>query len=616
MALVPIENLSEHGIIADTPPYAIPQNAWSGGLNVRFEDNGVSKTEGYREIFEGCPFPPKYLHPYLSVDGTYYWLVYGDEEIAVYNGTEWSNLTRQEGFTLSGNVESGAESITVHTGNALDALDVSGTLIVGTNAKADKDTNRYELLEYDGVDTDTGVITLKNPALYNHPDNAQVILEGATKGLKQPYNGNGLSYKWTHTDHNGIVIATNGIDVPQMWQVDNGIPSTANSFRPLTNFPTLMNERCDVIRSYKTYLVGLNWDREDKEPRLVKWSTASSYYSEPSSWDETDATLDAGEYELVDTFSDIIDGRPLGDAFMIYKDQSIYSMNFVGTPYIFSFKLMSPSIGALSKNSVVEFEGGHFFMGNNDFYVNNGQTIIPLLNKRVQRAIYNSLQGESYEKCYAVADHARNEIWACYPSQRSEYIDRAVVWNWEDNTFSFRTLPASAHINYGIAEIEEGDYWDSSTQEWNLGEGVWGERNYENVKKNIVISDEYNVKIYRDNFGNLADNRNMYSFIERTGYDLGDAQAVKWVNAVYPQMSVSGTDSVKVFVGRQMSPEDAITWEGPILFNPNTQSKVSCRISGKYFGIKIESESDIDWKLHGVQFNVEQRGIRGSRNYG
>ena len=85
---------------------------------------------------------------------------------------------------------------------------------------------------------------------------------------------------------------------------------------------------------------------------------------------------------------------------------------------------------------------------------------------------------------------------------------------------------------------------------------------------------------------------------------------------MYPQMSVSGTNSVKIFVGRQMSPEDPITWEGPILFNPNTESKVSCRISGKYFGIKIESESDIDWKLHGVQFNVEQRGIRGSRNYG
>ena len=49
-----------------------------------------------------------------------------------------------------------------------------------------------------------------------------------------------------------------------------------------------------------------------------------------------------------------------------------------------------------------------------------------------------------------------------------------------------------------------------------------------------------------------------------------------------------------------MSTEDGITWEGPIAFNPNSQSKVSCRISGKYLGIKIVSDTDIDWKLHGL----------------
>ena len=62
-----------------------------------------------------------------------------------------------------------------------------------------------------------------------------------------------------------------------------------------------------------------------------------------------------------------------------------------------------------------------------------------------------------------------------------------------------------------------------------------------------------------------------------------------------------------------MSTEEAITWEGPILFNPNSQSKVSCRVSGKYFGLKVESTTDVDWKLHGVAFEVAQAGKRGSR---
>ena len=108
----------------------------------------------------------------------------------------------------------------------------------------------------------------------------------------------------------------------------------------------------------------------------------------------------------------------------------------------------------------------------------------------------------------------------------------------------------------------------------------------------------------------------MTSFVERTGLDLNDPQAVKFVSAVYPQIEVSGDNSVNVYVGRQISTEQGITWEGPILFNPNTQSKVSCRVSGKYFGIKVESTTDIDWKLHGVAFEVQQRGLRGLREYG
>ena len=96
---------------------------------------------------------------------------------------------------------------------------------------------------------------------------------------------------------------------------------------------------------------------------------------------------------------------------------------------------------------------------------------------------------------------------------------------------------------------------------------------------------------------------------------MGDPSVVKFVSAVYPQLEVSGDNSINIWVGRQMSTEEAITWEGPILFNPNSQSKVSCRVSGKYFGLKVESTTDIDRKLHGVAFEVEPRGIRGIRAY-
>ena len=611
MPLVPFDNVGSIGIIKDTPPYNLPQGAWSDGNNVRFLDNGVKKIAGYKEVMATCPFAPYYIHPYLTTAGLYYWIAYGATDIAVYTGTTWIDVTRQTTLQLDGAVLAGASSITVDAGAALTALSATGTLRLGINTGT---ANQYEELTYSARNTTTGVITLTGTTTYAHPDNTTVYVSGSTVTVDDDYGANTSSRRWTATNLNGLVVATNGFDTPQMWPLSGGIPSTATPYRELQNWPT--GASCKSIRSFRTFLVGLNWSRDNQEPRLVKWSTEAAYGEAPFTWDETDATLDAGEYELSDTPGDIVDGLPLGDSFLIYKEDSIYIMNYVGTPYIFSFKLLSPTVGALSKEAIKEFDGGHFFIGNSDCYICNGQTVTPLLPNKVRRAMFEDLSGDNYQKCFVAADYVRNEMLACFPSSGNDVVDKALIWNWKDNTFSFRDLPDTSFINNGIIDITAGATWDASSEYWDTGTGAWGERNYDNVKKNLVFCDVSNTKIFRDSFGNTKDGTNMTSFIERTGLDLNDPQAVKFVSAVYPQIEVSGDNSVNVYVGRQISTEQGITWEGPILFNPNTQSKVSCRVSGKYFGIKVESTTDIDWKLHGVAFEVQQRGLRGLRSYG
>jgi len=611
MPLVPIENVGQIGIIQDTPPYNLPPNAWSDGNNVRLLDNGVKKIAGYQEVLATCPFAPYYIHPYQTASGTYFWLAYGATDIAVWNGASWVDVTRQATLQLNGAVTAGGSSITVDTGAALTALPTSGTLDIGIDTGT---ANKYETLTYTARDTGTGVITLSGTLAYDHPDNAVVTPASTTTTSDSDYTANTTNLRWTATNLNGLVVATNGSDTPQMWPLSAGIPSTGVPFMELRNWPA--GNKCASIRSFRTFLVGLNWARPNPEPRLVKWSTEASYGSPPATWDETDATLDAGEYELSDTPGDIIDGLPLGDSFIIYKDDSIYIMNYVGTPYIFSFKLLSPTIGLLSKEAVAEFEGGHFFMGNSDFYLCNGQTVTPLLPNKLRRTVFDELNGDNYKKCFVAADYVRNEMMACYPSGSSEVVNRAVIWNWKNNAFTFRDLPNTSHINSGVIDITTGTTWDSVTEYWDEDSDPWGATNYDNVVNNIVFADVTNTKIYRDNKGNKNDTATMTAYIERSGYDLGDPQSVKFVSAVYPQMEVSGNNAVNVYVGRQMSTEEGITWEGPIAFNPNSQSKVSCRISGKYFGIKIESTTDVDWKLHGLAFEVQQRGIRGSRAYG
>jgi hypothetical protein len=655
-------------------------------------DNGVKKVSGDQEVMATCPFAPYYIHPYLTVGNIYYWIAYGTDDIAVWDGSSWTDITRQATLQLNGAVSASAATITVDAGAALTALATSGTLSIGIDTGT---ANKYEVLTYSSRNTSTGVITLTGTTAYLHPDNAVVTPTGTTSTTDSDYDANTTTRRWTTTNLNGVIVATNGYDAPQTWPLNSGgIPQKTVPFVRLRNFPE--EQKCKSIRSFRTFLVGLNWVRTNEEPRLVKWSTEASYGSPPSTWDESDATLDAGEYELADTPGDIMDGFPLGDSFIIYKDDSIYIMNYVGTPYIFSFKLLSPTIGLLAKEAVAEFEGGHFFMGNSDFYVCNGQTVTPMLSNKLRRTVFDELNGDNYLKCFVAADYVRNEMMACYPAGSSTVVNKALIWNWKDNTFSFRDLPDTSHISSGIVEITAGAKWsawailndgsftastpanggsvtvDTTTtpdsgpaftstgtliiddeqitytgktsttftgitrgangttasahadnsmvnqyiETWDSESDPWGATNFDNVIKNIVFADVTNTKIYRDNKGNKKDTATMSAYIERSGYDLGDPQSVKFVSAVYPQIEVSGNNTVNVYIGRQMSTEEGITWEGPTAFNPNSQSKVSCRVSGKYFGIKVESDTDIDWKLHGLSFEVQKKGLRGSRAYG
>jgi len=719
MPLVPITDLGSVGIIKDMPPYAIPPSAWSNGNNIRFLNNGVKKIRGYTEVMATCPFAPYYIFPYEDASGNYYWFAFGEDDVAVWDNTDWTDITRQKTLVLDGPVAASAATITVDTGAALTALDTSGTLRVGTGIVSDVGVNEYEVLTYSTIDTGTGVITLTGTTAEAHPDNAIVTPNGSTDTADEDYDANTTTRRWTATNLNGIVIATNGYDTPQMWPLTGGLPDKTHPMIELSNWPATPTasisgsalQKCSVIRSFRTFLVGLNWQRTDPEPRLVKWSTEASYYSAPNTWDEADATLDAGEYELADTPGEIVDGLPLGDSFIIYKNDSIYIMNYVGTPYIFSFKLLNPNIGCLTKNAVAEFEGGHFFMGNSDFYLNDGQSIKPLLPDKLRRAVFDEINAgdvsnPSWMKCFVVADHLHTEMLACYPSDNSTIVNKAVIWNWRANTFSFRDLPTTSHIASGImavfpagqkwgpaATLDESSMTPSSpatagnldvvsttstpafssagtliingsgstvdglsdigaeqisytgttstsftnitrgansttatahtdasminevTTSWNSNTNAWGSSAYDTHLENLVFADVSGIKMYRDNNGNKENTNDMTSYVERTGYDFGDPQQVKIVTAIYPEMEATGGSSISIRIGTQMAPEGGVTWSNPILFDPVNQSKVSCRQSGKYFGIQFESTTDMDWKLHSLAFEVKPQGKRGSRSY-
>ena len=172
-------------------------------------------------------------------------------------------------------------------------------------------------------------------------------------GVDVDYTGGAADY-WTGGVLNNVLILNNGLDDPQMWvntkleslTWDSGATWGSKSYS------------ANTIRPYKNFLVALNWtDGTNKYPQTVYWSNQADPNTVPSDWDFADPANEAGTAELASTQGIILDGEQLRDAFIVYKEDAIHLMQFVGGTFVMNFKDVSKTTGALAQRCAKEFYG-------------------------------------------------------------------------------------------------------------------------------------------------------------------------------------------------------------------------------------------------------------------
>jgi len=425
------------------------------------------------------------------------------------------------------------------------------------------------------------------------------------------YSGNATAQDWTGLVFGGVPILCNSTDIPQMWSPINF--STPQLLQDLSNWPTSL--RCKAIAGFKQFLIAMDVSKTSggtttNYPRMIKWSHSSSANSVPSSWDETDATLDAGEYELADTDGAILMGKQLRDSFLIYKTDSIWGMNFIGTPYIFRFYEVTNQYGALSRHSVIEVEGGHIVLANGDLLLCDGQSVKSLMTQKMRRYLFDSIDPDNYGNSFLSLNQPKNEIWICYPTNGEVWADRAVVWNYKENTFGVRDLPSgTTYATNGVVNPSDSLTW-ATTDTWSGNDDVWDSRIYNPSQTRLMMANKTSTKLFLADTTNQFDSVNATSFIERTGLHFDKPNIIKLVTRVSLNFEKSGSGTVEVLVGSHNSPDGAVTWSTPTTVDPTTASgsKVDVLVSGKYLAIKIQSSSDVGWKLHSYDMAITEMG--------
>ena len=673
MALINIDNVGQVGIVKEKSSWNLPPNVWSDGNNVKTEEGSIKKCPGYSEVMATCPIAPYHITQ-ITLGNPEYWVVGGLTAIYAYDNTGTST-------TLNGDINSSVTTVTVASTTGFED---SGTITIGEEniTYTGKSTTQFTGCTR-GTDSTSAASHTNGDAVvraskwYNITRSSGAYSATADEGwtatiiggvLVMTNNFDNPQY-WALTDGKPLSsqLMQDLTNWPSLTLLDGGIndsvttitvdstedfPSagtinigsekisytgvTSTTFTGCTrgadstsaashsdNAEVKITTLCKSMRAFRSFLIALNITKDGVNfPRVVKWSTESATQTLPTSWNETTSTVDAGEFELADSKGDILDGLQLRDSFMIYKEDAVYSMTFVGTPFIFSFRQLSPTIGAISKNCVAECDGGHAIFGKGNFYINDGQRIKPILPMKLKEYVFQSIDGQQTNKCFVTADYGRTEILFCFTADgaTTDQPNKAVVWNYITNTFTIRDIPDLSHIGYGnVGNPIRATTWAATTDTWESSTGPWT-MSYDLQDKVLLFADPGNTKLYRDNSGNKEDTTFMDSYIERSGLTLNeqgqpDQTTVKRISAIYPKMSISSDNEINVYLGTSMSTEEGITWNAPTTFNPNTQSKVSVRGTGKLYAVKFESTTDMDWELDGYAIDVKNIGVRGSRSY-
>lgn len=405
---------------------------------------------------------------------------------------------------------------------------------------------------------------------------------------------------WDSTLFNNIPVFNNTVDPP--WTTIDDLALT-----PVPAFPTDLI--CEAIRPYASYLIALNitdTGTGDKQENRLIWSDASDAGALPASWDIADPTTLAGDAYLTSTKGEIIDGASLRDMFVVYKTHSMYLLRQVPGQTVMKIDKVQVNSGLLAKNCVAEFKGKHFVVSDADVVLFDGQNVTSIADKRVRSEIFANIDIDNYANTYIVRYDRQDEFWVCFPTTGQTVPNRAAIWNWKDDTWTFRDLDQSYHIASGLANFATSPAWSAAIGSWEDYIGSWLPISNNPTTDTLVSASTMKLGIIDDGYDSY--NVPMPSSLEKHSMGL-DSDRIKMVDSIIPRITADVGTQLWIRIGTQMLPDDTITWHPEQEYIVGTDRDTHHLAKGRYISVRFRTDSaGLNWKLHGFRMKTKECG--------
>ena len=416
--------------------------------------------------------------------------------------------------------------------------------------------------------------------------------------------------RWSGGGLGGCTVVNNSVDAPQAWL---GSDETVK----LVDLPAWPSGvRAKVLRAHKQYLIALNVTKSGIRYRgLVKWSHPADPGTVPSSWDETDPTKDCGEHSLSETPGEVVDCLPLRDVNIVYKEDSVWGMQYIGGMYIFRFYPIFLDFGMPRQDCAVEFgHGQHFVFTGTDLKVHNGQFAVSVAQGKMKKLL-TGLSVDQINSAFVTRNAAETEVWFCWrrKTDGKAAADTALVYNWTDKTLTLKELPDYRFIAFGPLDPPgtEANNWASAHETWGEDHQPWGVATILPATSRLIGLTDTGV-----DWVDSQKASTQRCSLERVGLGVvmkagqaPDMASMKLLTRLWPRITGKAGEVIFITLGGSEEVNTPPIWDTPQQFILGQDTFVDAVISAKLFAIRIESTPGSPWTFSGADADVIYTGI-------
>ena len=140
-----------------------------------------------------------------------------------------------------------------------------------------------------------------------------------------------------------------------------------------------------------------------------------------------EAVNTAGSQRLQDG-TKIVGALVAKENILVWTDNALYTMKFVGAPFTFGFEQVGTNCGLIGQNAAIEIDGVAYWMGNNGFFSFDGT--VNTLPCSVEDYVFDDIDTTKGQQINAGINNLFTEVVWWYPSTGSDFNNRYVVYNY------------------------------------------------------------------------------------------------------------------------------------------------------------------------------------------